>query len=254
MKWLEESKRLVIITNNYCNLQCPRCDTGCDKKYGDHPWRDEPWEVNIKDIKLLLSKISKHIPVIRLHGGETTMMDTSKLKDIINLITAYDIPLGILTNGYNIMALGEEYISKLDHIVLNGHGINENHLDEIEPQLRAINGPTIYRLNRYDYYDMDWVADNSPKTGEVCVLYGMIAGFYKGVIYPCCGPYYCNEDCKKYMGDWNVESDKFYETVQSLDNLPDEFWKDCFMHCAFNGVEQPTINIKDLTTGIPKPL
>jgi hypothetical protein len=180
-------------------------------------------------------------------------MPIDKIKKLIDIIDSYDIPLGILTNGYNILGLGDDYLYKLDHIVLNGHGLNEEYLDEIEPILRGMNGAKIHRLQRYDYYDMGWVADNSPKSGDVCVIYNKIAGFYKGVLYPCCGPYYCNEKCARYMGDWNVHSPIFYDTVQDLKNLPKAFWGDCLNHCAFNAVYQPTLDIRGKVTGVVRP-
>ena len=250
MEWLENAQRLVIITNNSCNLKCPRCDTGCDNPWGEHPWRESPWEVNLESVRLLLDKIGEHIPVIRLHGGETTCMSMDKLKALIDLIASYNIPVGILTNGYNILGLGE-HLEKLDHIVINGHGINEIWLDEIEPILRKLENPKIYRLGRYDYYDMHSVMHNSPKTRETCVLYKKIVGFYKDTLHPCCGPYYCHEDVGKDMIGWNVYDEDFVETVKSLDNLPKRFWDICYDMCAFNATEQPTIDIREGVRGSP---
>jgi len=253
MEWLENAERLVIITNNYCNLQCPRCITGCHDTV-NHEWtRNGVWEVELSDIKTLLDKIGSHIPKIRLHGGETTCMTMGKLKQIIDLITSYNIPVGILTNGYNLMGLGVEYLEKLNHIVINGHGINEALLDEIEPQLRALTNPRVIRIKRYDYFDVKECVDTLPKTAK-CPLLNKIVGFYKGVLYPCCGPYYNEEDVGDFMGDWCVDSDDFVDVVQSLDNLPRYFWDLCHNRCAWRTevTNRPVIDIRETVTGVPR--
>ena len=250
MKWLKESKRVVITTNNYCNLQCPRCVTGCDKI--GHEWnKDGPWEVDLEDVRLLLDKIGEHIPEIRLLGGEVTAMPLDKVKALIDLIVSYDIPLSILTNGYKILNLDKEYLTKFEYIVLDGHGINEDHLDNIEVELKKMEILKVHRLKRYDYFDVEFCAEHLPKTEECIILNGLI-GFYKGTLYPCCCPYYNKEDIGSIMGSWNVHSPEFINVVSAYD-LPEAFWTYCYNSCTWRtpSDERPTIDIRPYVTGVP---
>ena len=56
------------------------------------------------------------------------------------------------------------------------------------------------------------------------------------------------------MAGWSVHDDDFVENVQSLDNLPSEFWGVCRTRCAFNAVEKPAIDIRGKVVGFPKPV
>jgi len=219
------------------------------------------WEYSQTNVKLLFEKLGHLIPAIRLHGGETTCLDMDKLRTTIDLCEEFSIPISILTNGYDILGVGEEHLEKFQYIVLNGHGANEEWLDYVQKTLKRSVGTKVYRLKRYDYWDMDWVADNSPKTGRVCDSpigdfgweYGKIGAFYHDCLYPCCGLFYTNPDIGDAMrgAGWHVRNPNVEEDTRDLDDLPPEFFDACFNHCAFNALERPTIDIRRGVTGIP---
>ena len=236
--WLENSKRLAYITNNDCNLNCPHCNTGCDKPIGEHPFRQEKWRYKQRDFELTLKRLHAVIPHIRLVGGETTRMNPKQIRKSIDLANKYNIPVSLVTNGYNVMAL-ESHFNKLDYIVLDNHGINQGYIREIKPVIEKQTKTIIIR--RFKHYDLEFTIKNCEKTGKTCGTYQQIPAIYKQTLYPCCSPFYYHPELNDAMNDagWTIKNKNLLETISDLSSLPQEFLDVCKTSCYGNAVNPP---------------
>lgn len=248
--WLNNSERLVVITNNSCNLNCPGCDTGCDREIGGHHFRRIRWELTLRNWKKILETLGKAAPRIRLHGGETTAMPLPKLMTMIDMAERYRVPVGVLTNGYGMNCLPSKYWRKLDHIATDDHGVNSELVQQINNKAKMFNVKN-YAFKNNIYLDMKRSADLSPKTGKPCSMLYKIPAVLQDVFFPCCGPFYNNPGSLKYMREagWSIHNPAIMQVSADKSSIPGEFWDDCLGHCFANAYDRPEYSILGRVTG-----
>jgi len=236
--WVEDVKRLAYITNNDCNMNCPFCNTGCDKPWGVHPFRQEKWRYKQRDFELTLKRLRTVIPHIRLVGGETTMMNPRQIKKSIDLANKYGVPISIVTNAYNIMAL-ESHFKKLDHIILDNHGTNQGYIKKIKPIIGE--HTKVIEIKRFKHYNLEYTIKHCQKTGKTCGTYQQIPAIYKQTLYPCCSPFYYHPELNDAMNKagWTIKNKHILETIADPTTLPQEFLDICKSHCYGNAVDPP---------------
>jgi MoaA/NifB/PqqE/SkfB family radical SAM enzyme len=250
--WLSRVQRVVIGTNNYCNLRCPKCNTGCDQPIGSHPFRSEKWEFNIPEFSYFIEKVGHLVPRIRLAGGETTCMSIMKVQVALDICFSRNIPVGIITNGYNIIELGADYLSKLDHLILDDHFINRDHIDYLFEWAKQFNIPHLERIIRYKHMDCIELSKNAPKSGIPCNISYKLPYLYDDVLYPCCGSVFMHPELQAIMrkSGWSIYNPDFLETIKRPP--PQRFIEICRTECYQNALRKPLIDIKHQVTGIVK--
>lgn len=250
--WLRDSKRLVVVSNNYCNLACPGCNMGCDKTTGSHHLRTETWEIDLPAFKMILDVLGPHIPAIRLVGGETTAMSKTKLQAMIEMAWNQGIPLSFITNGYALLDLDARVLCKLEYIVLDDHGLNRAHLDVCEGALKSLGIPT-HRINRLEFIDIPKTSKLARKTGRPCRMLQNLPAVYDGVFYPCCGLYFNDVGSHEYMynSGWTLDNPEILDTSANLnETLPWQFWRDCLRNCYSNAIKPMKYSIEGKVGGV----
>lgn len=165
--------RFILDTNNYCNLHCEWCIVNRGPEFNLSP---DDAELVCRQFKGIGER-NEH----RLVGGETTCMPLDIVREIIEIFKAYDRNLSILTNGYNILGLEDNYLKKLNMVILDDHGINHNYLLKCRRHIQKL---TIVKVrNKQVHYN---IAQGIKTSQGGCRSWISSLTLSQGVIYPCC--------------------------------------------------------------------
>jgi len=225
-------QRWVVYTNNYCNLSCVKCNTGCDKPYGSTPFRESKYDIPLNELELLLMRLPLNTE-IRLVGGETTAMSLSTLVALFDLIHEYNCTVSLLTNGYRLRRLlCEDLFSANDSVTLDNHGVNENMIQNCVHDLQRRN--IMYEvIDTLIHYDLESAIPYSQ--GLRCDQWFTKPSLYDGVIYPCCSMMTLKGGMRDTWGTlkelgWTVYNPSWYELFLGA-VLPPSIHHRCLYEC-----------------------
>lgn len=223
-------RRLSILLNRYCNLNCYSCSA-----LGMNPPRDE---TTLEEIEAFLTNIEGYQinSTVLLTGGEPTAIDHGKLEKICDLIHEQGHKTAILTNGFRLIP-----VEWIDYVVLDMHGINEEDIAKWRTHLKLAN------RENYDVFDTKWhmdipysLEDNITK-GARCGSWTTSLTLWKDVIYPCCNLMHMaswdgdiNQILASSLRDagWNAHNPDLADTIRNWrETLPGEAYRICAIKC-----------------------
>ena len=206
-----------IITNNYCNLHCEWCSFLChepfskDSKIISHR---ETWNMPVSEAELFCERFKGHYENSehKLLGGETTAMPLDNLYGIIDVFVQHNRKLKILSNGFNIMGIDEDYLNKFHAIELNDHGINHDHVVDCLKYLKKVFKGKLLRRAQTKHYNLGYALEHC-FPGKPCNSIMNPPVLCQGVMYPCC----IHPGLELWDNTWNLR-DSLKETGWGLDN------------------------------------
>jgi MoaA/NifB/PqqE/SkfB family radical SAM enzyme len=96
-------RRIILHLANRCNFACPMCSISVARAERQKEHRgDVLWEV----VERTITEAAKHGSYVELMGGEPTLY--GRLPDTISLLTKFQIPSYITTNGFNLKKCARE--------------------------------------------------------------------------------------------------------------------------------------------------
>lgn len=235
MSWLSNVNRWIILTNNYCNLNCEKCSTGSNRTVGSHPFQSMSWTINPQDVAHFLWHLSPRKTEIRLLGGETTAMPWDTLYDIIDLIKTDEHKLSMLTNGFGLQRMARSALTAFDNFVLNAHGTNDLVIRECEDLLRTYEIP--FETIRHGYhFDLEEAAAHVLNKGRNCHQWLSLPCLYDKVIYPCCSMMQLKEGKRDTWASlkrsgWHLENPKLMTDILDMSTLEPMIFQRCFNEC-----------------------
>lgn len=224
------NRSLSIFINRYCNLSCFSCGAlGMDPS---------PDETSMEDISIFLDKFRDYRPgsTIIITGGEPTMVDRNKLKQICNAIHEAGYKVAMLTNGFRLHPL-----EWFDYVTLDLHGTNTKEIDVWRTALKD-GGRWFEETDKTYHQDMRYAMKENITHGLRCTSLMKPLTLWKDVIYPCCN-IMCVEWWNKTdvvtralkKAKWTIYNPWILRTVKDWrETLPDEFIRMCSLQCWRN--------------------
>jgi len=225
------NKRLGILLNRYCNLNCFSCSA-----IGRNPPKDE---TTLDEIQAYIKNIEGYYPesVFMLTGGEPTAIDHGKLEKICSLIHERGHKTAILTNGFRLIP-----VEWIDYVVLDRHGINDDAIAKWKKHLKIAN------RENYDVFDTLWHMDiayslkDNITVGARCSSWTNTITLWKDVVYPCCTHMHMavwdseilDQKLASNLRDagWNAYNPDLVETIRNWrETLPGEAFRVCSIKC-----------------------
>jgi len=240
MKLPRES--FLINVCNFCNLKCYSCSSLCDKPF-NNAFRDKPRIQSLEDIEKFVKLIYNWYPnrYIRLSGGEPTMVGTSYLYKIVDILHKYNRKVSLLTNGY-LMDKIDPY--RFEQIILDNHSpLNKEFIDRSIKHLEKskYDNWEIWYLTRH--IDLDKQRENNISMGLNCPNWINTISLWKDIIYPCCNMQYLegwdnNSFLTKALRNagWNVNNPYLINTIENWrTTIPSDIIKTCLLSCWVGG-------------------
>jgi len=220
--------RVIMDTNNYCNLHCEWCIVNRGPRFDISPEEVELFCEHFKGI----GEKDEH----RLVGGETTMMNLDTVRELIDVFERYNRHLSILTNGYNILGIGEEYLMKLSKVILDDHDINHDLLMKCKDKIE--NYQVVKVRNKQRHFNIAQGVEAS-RNAKGCKSWMRSITLSERLIYPCCNipalaRYYRDDRIGKELlaAGWTIDNPDLRETVRNWrETLPPYLWWVCENKC-----------------------
>ena len=114
------------------------------------------------------------------------MVPVDKLRAIIDVFTEYNRKLWMITNGYNLLKVSEEYLNKFQGITLDDHGINQKHVEKCVNYLNGFYRGTVKVLHHHVHWDLEEAMRHPSNRGKTCRSTMRDPMVARSVIYPCC--------------------------------------------------------------------
>jgi len=222
-------KRMNLLLNRYCNLNCYSC--AC---MGMNPPKDE---TTIEELQAFLINIKgyRQDPTFLLTGGEPTAIDHGKLEKICDLIHGMGYKTALLTNGYKLIPT-----KWIDYIVLDKHGINDEDIAKWETHLAQEDRDSYEFREKQWHMDIPYAMKDNISKGVRCGTWMSIT-LWKDVVYPCCNIMavaWWNGDMDQKLASslraagWNAYNPDLVETIKNWrDTLPGEVYRLCMTQC-----------------------
>lgn len=222
-------KRMNLLLNRYCNLNCYSC--AC---MGMNPPKDE---TTIEELQAFLVNIKgyRQDPTFLLTGGEPTAIDHGKLEKICDLIHGMGYKTALLTNGYKLIPT-----KWIDYIVLDKHGINDEDIAKWETHLAQEDRDSYEFREKQWHMDIPYAMKDNISKGVRCGTWMSIT-LWKDVVYPCCNIMavaWWNGDMDQKLASslkdagWNAYNPDLVETIKNWrDTLPGEVYRSCMTQC-----------------------
>lgn len=224
------------MTNNYCNLHCAECCTGCHLPIGSTEFRNRRYDLPLYE----LDKFLKTLPPnqeIRLVGGETTCMSLHMVASMLITIRGYSHKSSLLTNGYALPELLE--IVNPDYVTLDDHGINHERIKECVDALEnhSVEYDVVETLDHFDLEDSSRYND-----GSRCDEWFTKPALFNRVIYPCCSMMLIGGGsrqlwCTLYNAGWTIDNPWWMELFNELE-LPPTANQYCLKSCYMPHIEK----------------
>jgi len=184
-----DGPRIIILTNNFCNLACYSCSTLSDKPWGSNPFRDQPYEIPTHELEAFLANIEGFNPDwwIRFEGGETTMLDPDHVEALVGACKSAGRKVDLLTNGFGLVEGTRFRINPelFDGIILDQHRQNENDV-KIVSRLLDMSGYQAYNIHILnEHIDLERMRTGGLSLGRKCREWGESWALWRGVVYPC---------------------------------------------------------------------
>ena len=222
-------KRMNLLLNRYCNLNCYSC--AC---MGMNPPKDE---TTIEELQAFLINIKgyRQDPTFLLTGGEPTAIDHGKLEKICDLIHGMGYKTALLTNGYKLIPT-----KWIDYIVLDKHGINDEDIAKWETHLAQEDRDSYEFREKQWHMDIPYAMKDNISKGVRCGTWMSIT-LWKDVVYPCCNIMavaWWNGDMDQKLASslraagWNAYNPNLVETIKKWrETLPGEVYRLCMTQC-----------------------
>ena len=234
----------IFPLTNQCNLHCEWCSTLNHipiSPTSPHPYRRQPWEASIKDIELFCKRFKGYgeSNVHRLTGSEATMVSIGKLKAVIDTFERYNRKTTMITNGYNLLGIGEEHINKLQEITLDDHGINHKHIERCAKYLHGFYMGNVKVLRHSVHWNLEDAMKHPSNKGRDCRSMMKTPMLVKDIIYPCCNMFPIEQIRKdpritKELVDanWTLGNASIVETLRNWrETLPPYIISQCLNNC-----------------------
>ena len=222
-------KRMNLLLNRYCNLNCYSC--AC---MGMNPPKDE---TTIEELQAFLINIKgyRQDPTFLLTGGEPTAIDHGKLEKICDLIHGMGYKTALLTNGYKLIPT-----KWIDYIVLDKHGINDEDIAKWETHLAQEDRDSYEFREKQWHMDIPYAMKDNISKGVRCGTWMSIT-LWKDVVYPCCNIMavaWWNGDMDQKLASslraagWNAYNPNLVKTIKNWrETLPGEVYRLCMTQC-----------------------
>lgn len=234
----------VIKTNNYCNLHCEHCTNNCDiplNHSNDNIFRREKQEIEIEDLILFCERF-KGIGESEYHcltGAEITMMPTSKVEEIIKILSNYGRIIEMATVGFNLMGLSQSHLSKISQITFCDHGINHDYIENCKNYLQSFYTGKVTTILQPYHWDLTAAINHPINKGKRCNLWLRDLSFTNSIIYPCCNlPFIMlrnnNTRIKEelFKAGWTIHNPKLINTLRNWKKtLPKYVIDQCENNC-----------------------
>ncbi|MCQ8129472.1 hypothetical protein [Methylomonas rivi] len=230
-----------INATNKCNLHCDHCDVGCHlpiSKSSPNIFRQAPFVAESHDIEKFceafvgVGEENLHL----LQGGEITILPMKRITRYVEVLSAYGRKVGMRTNGYNVVGIPDNTLSKLSCIYLTTHGVNQQAIDTAcEYLARNYHGKVV--VDRViDHRNMETLikhGQGSVEQGLKCNHLLATMTYIPPVIYPCCNSWSIMHNLNDahvhnllIAAGWSVNNPNVKETVANWkQTLPREFFE-----------------------------
>lgn len=162
-------------------------------------------------------------------------MNWSSLYRIIDMIKTDGHKLSMLTNGFGLLAMEHAYLNKIDHIVLNNHGPNEEQIYACESEL-DYHGIEYETINHVYHNDLEESAAHPDNKGKNCDQWLRLPALYDRVLYPCCSMMQIADGVRDTWASlkrsgWSLDNPTLLEHIQDLSTLEPMIFQRCFNEC-----------------------
>lgn len=239
---------VIFRTTNICNLHCEACNTldnlpiASNSPYTE---RRKKWRISLDDVRLFCKVFDgigdDYENYHRLTGGEFTTLPISYMRKIIDIFYQNQRKMSLITNGYNLLSLGRRYLRKIDHFVLDDHGINHKHIKKCQRYLESWHDGKIKYVKRTYHWNCIQAKNHPYNIGQClgeCHI-PQAPALLRGIIYPCPALKYIEMMDKNtkttealIQAGWTLNNPDVIDVMRNWRNsIPKYVWNQCLYNC-----------------------
>lgn len=238
----EWQHRFLVLTNNFCTLQCYSCSALCNRPMGSNPFRWEKHVTPLEDIERFLDLIDDYRPKywVRLSGGESTLCGPEYLRELCEISHSHGRNVSMLTNGARMQDCDPHWF---DFIHLDEHIVNAHHIYDTARYFKEKGYKRFQILTTKVHRDLDLQRKDHVSPALHCEGWMEAISLWRGTVYPCCVLPFLdgwNNDTKirdsLNEAGWNIDNPDLADTMRDWKHTtPPQTVYACSLQCWKNG-------------------